>query len=138
MPVVDLPLARLTLDPNEHMPLDITHVLALAEGRVVDDRPLDVRRIAGTRFYRITNGRHRYFAAVIRGQARVRVRIRRGSVAAVRRTWSDRYNRRLEARVRGTYLVDGAPWHCTRCRRYTLTRLGLALHILACQRVVHD
>jgi ribosomal protein L37AE/L43A len=46
-----------------------------------------------------------------------------------------RYSRRLERSVRTAHLQGGPVWHCTRCRRYTLTRVGLALHILACREV---
>jgi hypothetical protein len=47
-------------------------------------------------------------------------------------------DRSLERHVRETILAGGVPWHCVRCRRYRRTRLGFALHVLACREVVTD
>lgn len=48
----------------------------------------------------------------------------------------DASNARLERSVRAAILAGQATWHCSRCYRYARTRIGLALHILACREVL--
>lgn len=61
-----LPLHLLLTRPDEP-PLHLPAVAALLDGSRVDDRPLDVAAVDGTPHYRIRNGRHRYVAALARG-----------------------------------------------------------------------
>jgi len=63
-----IPLVRLVIGPDHPPGCDGDHVAALADGRIVDDRPVEVRALCGgCERYEILNGRHRYLAAVIRG-----------------------------------------------------------------------
>lgn len=62
----------------------------------------------------------------------------RNLVAGLRYAALDRtgYPSRLERYVRAAYLAGLTPWYCSRCRRYTRTRIGLAAHILVCREVL--
>lgn len=71
-PSVEIPIARLTLDPAEHLPVDLGHLLALVGGAIVDHRPIEIEYIDGGLIYRIINGRHRYLAAILRGEIIIR------------------------------------------------------------------
>lgn len=54
------------------------HVEALLEGLVIDERPIYVSHV-GLGFYRIHNGRHRFVAALLRGDETLRaILIERG------------------------------------------------------------
>jgi hypothetical protein len=67
-----IPLVQLVIGPEHPSGCDSDHVVALADGRVVDDRPIEVRMLCtGCERYEILNGRHRYLAALIRGEEAV-------------------------------------------------------------------
>jgi hypothetical protein len=60
-----IPLHHLLVQPDEP-PMHGPAILALLDGSRTDPRPVEVVRVAGTPHYRITNGRHRFLAAVLR------------------------------------------------------------------------
>ena len=62
---LEIPLTHLVIRSGE-APMDWTHVEALLEGLVIDLRPIYVSPVEYP-YYRILNGRHRFVAAMVRG-----------------------------------------------------------------------
>lgn len=78
-PTLQLPLGRVVLDPADHAAFSLEHLLGLVHGGRLDTRPIEVHHIDGSMFYKISNGRHRYLAAIIRGDTHIKVIILRGA-----------------------------------------------------------
>jgi hypothetical protein len=62
---LEIRLSQLVTKEDEP-PMTWDHVEDLLTGRTVDNRPIYVRPV-GANFFRILNGRHRFVAALIRG-----------------------------------------------------------------------
>ena len=60
-----VPLHLLLIQPDEP-PMYLPAVESLVNGTRTDERPVEVVAVPGTPHFRITNGRHRFMAAVAR------------------------------------------------------------------------
>ncbi len=76
--LTDLSVGVLLVQDDEP-PLHLPAVLSLVLGEREDDRPILVEPVAGTPFFRIRNGRHRFVAALALQRATVRCQIREAS-----------------------------------------------------------
>lgn len=66
---------RLVVGANHVPGLDLDHVADLVHGRRHDTRLPVVFPLVGTSLYEIQNGRHRYVAALVRGDASMLVEV---------------------------------------------------------------
>ena len=62
-----LPLTQLSIAADHAPGCDSVHIVRLVSGELVDDRPVEVRYLCTCGRYEIVNGRHRFLAALIRG-----------------------------------------------------------------------
>jgi hypothetical protein len=61
---------------DAHVPgLDLERVRQLVSGELVDERPIEVADVADCGHWRIINGRHRFVAALARGDETVEVTV---------------------------------------------------------------